>query len=66
MGYRVKEVRKEKGMTQVELARRSGVSRQTIGKIEKDDGYITNVGVLMNLAKALDTTIDSIFFQKAV
>ena len=66
MGYRLREIREEKNMTQEELERLSGVSRQTISAIENNDGYQAKVGTLMALAKALDTTVDSIFFAKAV
>ena len=66
MGYRVREVREEKGMTQEELERRSGVSRQTISAIENNNQYQAKVGTLMALAEALETTVDNIFFANAV
>ena len=66
MGYRVREVREEKGMTQEELERRSGVSRQTISAIENNNQYQAKVGTLMALAEALGTTVDNIFFANAV
>ena len=68
MGYRVKEIREEKNMTQEELERRSGVSRQTISAIENDrvKAGDVKIGTLMALAKALETTIDCLFFEKAV
>ncbi|MBO7662790.1 MAG: helix-turn-helix transcriptional regulator, partial [Clostridia bacterium] len=34
MGYRLREIREERKMTQEELERKSGVSRQTISAIE--------------------------------
>ena len=66
MGYRLKEIREEKKMTQEELERRSGISRQTISAIENDRMGNVMVGTLLALANALDTTIDSLFFEKAV
>ena len=68
MGYRVKEYREQRNMTQEELERRSGVSRQTISAIEnnKVKAEDVKVGTLMALASALDTTIDCLFFEKAV
>ena len=68
MGYRVKEYREQRNMTQEELERRSGVSRQTISAIENDKVKAgdVKVGTLMALASALDTTIDCLFFEKAV
>lgn len=66
MGYRVKEIREQKNMTQEELEKRSGVSRQTISAIENNDEYQAKVGTLLALAKALETSVDNLFFQKAV
>lgn len=68
MGYRVKEVREERNMTQEELERRSGVSRQTISAIENNRVRAADVkvGTLMALASALETTIDTLFFDQAV
>ena len=66
MGYRLKEIREEKGITQEELEKKSGVSRQTISAIENNDAYQAKVGTLMALAKAMDTTVDNLFFSKAV
>ena len=68
MGYRVKEIREQQNMTQEELERLSGVSRQTISAIENDKvkaGEV-KVGTLLALASALQTTIDNLFFEKAV
>lgn len=68
MGYRVKEIRESKKMTQEELERKSGVSRQTISAIENDkvNAEDVKVGTLLALAGALETTIDNLFFEKAV
>ena len=68
MGYRVKEYREKRNMTQEELERRSGVSRQTISAIENDKvrAEDVKVGTLLALASALETTIDCLFFEKAV
>ena len=68
MGYRVKEYREQRNMTQEELERRSGVSRQTISAIENDKvkAEDVKVGTLKALASALDTTIDCLFFETAV
>lgn len=66
MGFKVKEAREAKGMTQEELAKKSGVSRQTISAIENNDAKETKIGTLMALAEALETTVDAIFFQDAV
>ena len=66
MGYRVKEIREQKNMTQEELEKLSGVSRQTISAIENNDEYQAKVGTLLAIAKALGTSVDTLFFPKAV
>jgi len=66
MGNRLKEVREEKGITQEELERLSGVSRQTISAIENNPDYQAKSGTLIALAKAMGTTVDKIFFAEAV
>jgi len=59
MGNMIKDRREELHMTQEELAKKSGISRQTISSIE--NGKYTNVlvGTLAALAAALDTTVDN-------
>ena len=64
MGYKLKEAREERRMTQEELAAKSGISRQTIVSIETDPTYNTTFGTLTKLADALGTTIDKIFFTR--
>ena len=66
MGYRLKEIREGEGITQEELEKRSGVSRQTISAIENNDNYQAKTGTLIALARALHTTVDNLFFEKAV
>ena len=61
MGYKLKEVRKAKKMTQEELAEKSGISRGTIVAIENGSARTTTIKTLLQLAKALDVTIDQIF-----
>ena len=66
MGYRLKEIREQKKLTQEDLEKASGVSRQTISAIENNDEYQAKTGTLMALAWAMDVTIDQIFFENAV
>ncbi|MBR6442706.1 MAG: helix-turn-helix transcriptional regulator [Clostridia bacterium] len=66
MGYRLREIREQRKMTQEELEKRSGVSRQTISAIENNKAENVLVGTLLALANALGTTIDNLFFEKAV
>lgn len=66
MGYRLKEIREEKGVTQEELAEKSGVSRGTISAIENGTSRATTTKTLVALARALETTVESIFFTDGV
>lgn len=66
MGYRLREIREEKGITQEELEKASGVSRQTISAIENNNNYQAKTGTLIALARAMGTTVDKLFFEEAV
>lgn len=61
MGYKIKEARREKKMSQEELAARSGVSRATISALENGTERYAMTSTLLKIAAALDTTIDKIF-----
>lgn len=50
---RVQEVRGTKGISQAELARRSGVTRATINRIENAKVTSIDLGVLEKIADAL-------------
>lgn len=64
MGYRVKECREEKHLSQAKLAEKSGVSRVAISLIET--GGIRNVSsqTLLKLAAALEVSVDRLFFAE--
>lgn len=62
MGYKLKEVREEKRMTQEELAEKSGVSRPTIVALETGKTTDVKMSTLQKLASAMDTTVQDIFF----
>lgn len=66
MGYRIKEVRESKGMTQEELAVKSGISRVTISGLENGIERATTTKTLVKIAQALDTTVDKIFCPECV
>lgn len=59
---RVKEFRKELGMSQLELAKDIGVSRQTINMIENDK-YNPTLELCLNLARSLQTDLNSLFWK---
>ena len=66
MGYRIKEVREAKGMTQENLAVQSGVSRGTIVALESGEAKTTTTKTLVKISNALDTTVEDIFFTESV
>lgn len=66
MENNVKKVREARGMNQTELGRRSGLSRATIWAIENDKRPVTTTKTMQAIAKALDSTIEDIFFKPAV
>ena len=59
---RVKEFRKELGISQLELAKDIGVSRQTINMIENDK-YNPTLELCLNLARSLQTDLTSLFWE---
>ena len=58
---RVKDFRKGGGLTQEELANRSGVSRQTIISIEKNK-FIPGLDVALKISTSLNTPINKLFY----
>ena len=61
--YKVKELRLARGMTQEELSRKSGVSRQIISNLENDDITVTSTNTLARIARALDAKVSDIFLD---
>lgn len=60
MRNRIKQLRKEAGYSQEELAKKCAVSRQTINAIENDK-YDPTLALAFSLAKELGTTVDELF-----
>jgi len=54
--------RVEKNLTQQELADLVGVTRQTIGLIEKGD-YNPTLQLCTNIARSLGKTLDQLFWE---
>lgn len=57
-GERLKRIREEKEMSQVQLARRAGVSRQIIQAYERKDGHSPTLVMVGKLAKALNVSVE--------
>ncbi|MDG5786225.1 helix-turn-helix transcriptional regulator [Evansella sp. AB-P1] len=58
---RIKELRARHGFSQTELAKRVGVTRQTIGFIEKGE-FSPSITLSLRLAKQLQITVDELFW----
>lgn len=63
MGYKIKEIREEIGMTQTELSIKSGVSRTIINGLETGRTTTTTTDTLKKIAAALDKKVSEIFFN---
>ena len=59
---KVKEFRKLRKLTQIELAREVGVARQTINLIENDK-YNPTLALCISLAKVLQTDLNTLFWE---
>jgi putative transcriptional regulator len=66
MGYRIKEVRESKHMSQSELAKKSHISRGVIWQLETNPDAETTTKTLRQIAEALGTTVSEIFFENKV
>ena len=56
----IRDKRKQQGLSQEELAKKCGVSRQTLNAIENDK-YDPTLALAFHLARELDTTVDTLF-----
>lgn len=58
---RVRELRARFRMTQTDLAESVGITRQTVGLIEKGD-YAPSVVLALKIAQTFDTTVEEVFW----
>ena len=58
---RMKRARKELGLSQEELARKIGVSRQTINMIERGD-YNPSVSLALRIAGVFGRPVEDVFY----
>lgn len=65
MGYKIREVREAKNISQEELSQKSGVSRSIISALENGKTNTTSK-TLANIAKALGVSVDQIFYTDNV
>lgn len=59
VGALIAELRKEKGLTQAELAEKLNISNRTVSKWENGDGY-PDITILFDLANVLGVTVDEL------
>ncbi len=64
MRYKVKELREKRGMTQHELAEKSGISRVIISKMEQEKSTTTLTKTLVKVASALNVSVSSLFLKE--
>ena len=60
---RMKLARMEKDLSQIELANRIGVTRQTIGMIEAGD-YNPSLKLCIAICRELDKPLDDLFWEE--
>ncbi|EOO70466.1 helix-turn-helix transcriptional regulator [Bacillus sp. JJ864] len=60
MKNKILEIRKQQGLTQEVLAKKCGVTRQTVNAIE-NDRYDPTLKLAFKLADVLHVTVDEIF-----
>lgn len=60
----VKIARIKMGFTQKQLAKISGISNVTIGKIEQGNYNNITKSTMVKLAKALNSTVQELFFDE--
>ncbi len=54
IGQQIKDIRKEKKLSQSTLAGKVGITRQTLSKLEKGDIAKTSLQVFIKILEALD------------
>lgn len=62
---KLKELRKQSGLSQEKLAEKLGVSRQAVTKWERDTG-VPDIDNIMAISKLFDVSMDELFLMKEV
>lgn len=61
LNYKIKEIRKKKGISQYKLAELSGISRATLSQLENGAQIDIRISTLMALARALNCSPSKLF-----
>ena len=64
MVFRIKEIRRSKGITQDELCERAKISRGTIWRLEHLDNICAMNTTLLRIANVLECSVDDLFLEK--
>lgn len=64
MVFRIREIRESKGVSQLELSEKSGVTRATIWRLETGEGREATTVTLAKIANALDVPVTDLFFDE--
>jgi transcriptional regulator with XRE-family HTH domain len=60
----LRRIRKKKGLTQEEVARRCGLATATISKLEEGKSTDPKMSTVLKLAMALECSLDAFFSQR--
>ena len=60
---KMKQTRQERQLSQAELAKRVGVSRQTVNMIENGD-YNPTISLCIRICRELGVTLDQLFWEE--
>lgn len=60
MLYNIKSIRESLGMTQIELSRKSGVTRATISRLESGEEVEVKISTLKAIASALNREVSDL------
>ena len=63
MVFRIREIRESKGVSQLELSEKSGVTRATLWRLESDDGCDATTSTLTKIANALGVPVSDLFLS---
>ncbi|OLO42177.1 hypothetical protein BTR23_02850 [Alkalihalophilus pseudofirmus] len=66
VGQTIRKFRKEKGLTQTELAIRAGVDKSYLRSIERKDNEYPSFTFVEKIAQALNISVDSILVESSL
>ena len=66
MAYRIRQIREQQGISQIELCEKTGLTKATIWRLETEPGAVTTSTTLVKIAEALNVTIDDLFLANEV